>query len=310
MKKTLLICIFFLTECIGYSQTSVFQDGKGESAFKLFGNGIVLNTKDESLSAAVNVFRRGSATKFTRWGINLNLLAKDGIASLKTGDGFLINGNLGLFRGWKNASDPHSLKTAWAYETYVSANLVIERNKLYDINRLTDNVFDQGNAGWKIAVGRSGYYGNWLFGGEINFGQSTNSKDLDALTVSTIQSGSTDLIKIYKEQSAFDKSEFKGKQFNVHLNADIAYDITGKASAGSTDVPPIFGAFHFRYVILESSKPQFNPAIGFYFGNPGNPTSIVGGFNIQETDVFNVLDAKNSSFFKRLGINITAGFKL
>jgi hypothetical protein len=296
-----------------HAQTSIFTDGKGESAYKLFGNAITVNTSDASVSAALNVLNRdldATHTRFNRTGINISLNAKDGLSNIKSDDGFLINGSIGLFKGWKRTSAATDTGSAWAHEYYLSGNFLVDRNKLYDLSKATDKVYDQGNAGWKIAVGKSGYCGNWLYGMEVNFGQSTNAKDLKQLTVSTLQAGSTDSVKIFKEQQAFSHSDFLGAQFNVHANADIAYGLNAQTAANNKDIPPLFAAFHFRYETFQLSKPQFNPALGFYIASSGKPRSIVGGFLLQETDLFNVLSAKNSSFGKRIGISFTAGFNL
>ncbi|OKS84550.1 hypothetical protein [Mucilaginibacter polytrichastri] len=313
MRKVPLLFVLVLgTGTITYAQTSVFQDGKGESAYKLLGNAVSVNTGDKSLAATLKGKDEVSQnnTHFNSWAMNVNLAASDGSSALKSDDGFLFNGSIGASRIWKRVAPAVGNTDAWTNAWYINGNFLVERNKLYDLSLAKDKVFDQGNAGWKFAAGRSGYSGDHLWGYELNLGQATNAKDIKQTTVSTIQSGGTDSIKLEKQQSAYATSVFQGTQFNVQLNADYAWALTAKKAANNADVPALYLAGLFRSKFFQLSKPQINPAIGLYIANPGKPQSISAGFNVQESDLFNVLHAKDSSVGKRIGISFTAGFSI
>jgi len=317
MKRFLLIFIFVAMPCFAFCQTSIFSDGTGQSAFKISGTAITANTKDESLDIAFDVLKRkkvkrvGSYDFFKRWAVDLNLTATKGISSIKSSDGFPINANLGIYRGWKKS--PGLIAGNDMRETYISINVLSESDQLYDLTKATaDASYAKTYPGWKAAIGRFGYCKNTLWGMELNFGQATNASQLTQATVSTLQNSSaTDSVKVFKEQLAYSSSEFRSGQFNVHVNADLAFLLNSSEIVDTTKkILPIFLGLHFRYVGYQLSKPQFNPAIGVYFGKIGAPRNVNLGVNMQFVDLTNALNAKSSNAWKRSTLGLTAGYQL
>lgn len=305
--------ILITSSLLVQAQTSVFQDASGESAFKVFGSAITINTTNQNISFSSDVIRRvgDSSEKFNRWGINAKLTAKEGLANLKGEDGFLIDGEFGLYRGWKitkNIGAGESQEPGWAHEKYVSINADVDRNKLYDFNRVKDKVtFNKGYAGWKLESGWFGYYGNFLWGFSVNGGQKTNSADIKQKSVSTlIQSSYQDSVAAYKQESAYDISELKSDLFFVNANADLAISLVKDVSK---DVGPILLALHLRYQALQNDKNKFNPALGVYISKIRAPRDVVIGVNAQFQDVFNA-SKNDTTSWQRLNLNLTAGFKL
>lgn len=293
----------------GKSQTSVFQDAKGESAFKIFGSAITLNAKDQSLSFSSDVFKRDnqSHTKFNRFGLFAKVTANEGIAALKNETGFLIDGETGIYLGERITSMPGP-REGWAHEKYFSANILIDRNKLYNItNAINEVTYNKGNIGWKLEVGWFGYTSNWLWGMSGNLGQKSNVDDLKQDVVSSLTQTSNN-ISILKQTSAYNFSELKTNLYTSNFNADAAL-LLNRVATTTAGVGALLLGFHIRYNIMEDVKPSFNPAIGLYISKPGAPKDVVAGLNFQLEDAFNVNDADKPTW-KRIGINLTAGFKI
>lgn len=297
----------------GNAQTSIFQDADGESAFKVFGSAVTINTKDENISFSSDFINKAfqSNTKFNRWGVSAKIIANEGIANLKDEKGFLIDGQIGIYRGWKKTKLIGAVASpgpGWAHEKYISLNGSVDRNKIFNVNNLPDNlVYNKGYGGWKLEAGWFGYYGDVLWGISANSGKKTNVDDIKQKVISRLsQSINNDTITVVNQESAYDANQFKTGLNNFNLNGDIGISLTKNFS---NNVGPLLLAFHFRYQALEKSKPKFNPAIGFYISKVGAPQDVVIGLNVQLQDAFNV-DNSDNSFWKRTTLNLTAGFKI
>ncbi|UOQ54325.1 hypothetical protein [Hymenobacter cellulosivorans] len=320
MKKLACLCFALCFAAhSSYAQTSIFEDSKGESSIKAFKNSITVNTADPNIALDFNTFQRRSTTpkskagydKFERLGILAKLKANEGVSALKNEDGFLVDGQLGLYYGLKN-SLPAPIKTdeeGEAYETYFSANISLDRSEVYDLTRTKDVVYAKSSTGWKAEIGRFGYVGNLLYGVGANFGYSNNIEELSTKSIflnSTSLNGNTAV----KSKTAFDITEYKKNLFNSNLNGDIALLLNRQAAAdSSSETPPIFAALHFRANYLDSYKVRLNPAAGIYLAKKGAPRNVVAGLNFQILDLLNSQN-EESSAWDRLSISLNAGFQI
>ena len=308
--KKLCLAALILLSYPCFSQTSVFQDVGGESAYKAFGTTITINAKDENIAFSSDFISRHntSRTRFNIWGINAKATADEGIANLKNEKGFLVDGELGLYKAWKTTSAMPlpAGASAFVYQKYVSLNLRVDRSKLFNLNNATDDiVYSKGYAGWRGELGGFGYRGNWLWGAGTSFGEKKNADDIDQKTISFLEtSKNNDSVSVYTEEKAFDDSEFKGHVKNFNLNADFGYLISkGNATLGS-----LFIVAQLRYKTQQYQKPEFNPGAGIFLSAPGSPSDIVAGLSFQLKDLFNTKNSDNTTW-QRLAINLTAGFK-
>lgn len=299
-----------------HGQVSLFQDAKGESAIKLFGSAFVFNTTNENLAVSLDLFKRSdisgaSFDKFNRWAFNLDLAANEGLVNLKTEDGFLIDGSVGVYRGWKKAAKAAGSGSGWAHETFVSGNLLVDRNKLYNSVLPSDDViYTKGHLGWKFETGRFGYVGDFLYGLTASLKQQTNIGDLTARSVQFLNyASSDDSLRVYTTKSAFDVSQFDGRQHSFNLNADGLLLINRTAATSGTGIPTLFFGLHARLRKVFEQAIQFNPALGLYIGKPGAPRNIIGGVNLQFVDLFNGQDA-NTGVWRRTALNVSIGFRL
>ena len=314
MKRILLIP--FMCLCLSaFSQTSIFQDASGESAFKLFGTAVTVNTKAESIEGSVDLLRRNPNTdRFQRWGINLKLASNEGLANIKGEDGLFVDGTLGIYRGWKKVSPavapPGS--AGWMRERFVALNGGVDQNKFFNSTLSSDDlIFNQSDFTWKFELGQFGYHGNFLYGVGTSVKRQTNIGDLQTKTLRMLNYALyNDSALIYSEKKAFDQAEFTGSNHVFSLNADGAWLLNRVlASTAGSNVPPVYGALHFRYSVAEGSVGKLNPGFGIYLGQPDNPLSVLGGFNVQFIDLFNGADAE-TSVWNRTAISIVVGFKL
>lgn len=316
MKMRYLLLILIFLPFTLFSQTSVLQDSKGESAFKVFEDVLTVNAQDKSIAFSFNTLKRslekkGSLDRFERLGLNLKINSNEGIANLKNSGGFLIDGELGIYLGRKSSTraDIKGDLSGSAHEWYGSLNLLIDRNKIYDINNPTDDlVYTKASAGWKAEVGKFGYKENLLYGVALNFGQETNVDDLQANTISSLVFTPSASTQIFSEESAYDVSQFDSNRFFTRINADFAYLLNRNCIANdSPKVPPIFATFLFRSSYV-NDRAEISPALGIYIGKKGAPRDIVAGVSIQTLDLFNSSDSEDNTW-ERTIINLTAGFK-
>ncbi|MBS1662815.1 MAG: hypothetical protein JST68_17350 [Bacteroidetes bacterium] len=311
--KQLLILTFLLSYYTAIAQVQLFQDAKGESALRLFGNSVSVNTKDQSISFSAgkyyNSISRPEYDIDHRWSGTLELKANEGITNLKDGNNYLIDGSIGVYYGWKKSS-------AYAMpgrtrERFMAASIGDDRNKLFN-NSLPkkDVVYSRGQLVYKLEAGQFGYIGDLLYGISTSYKQQTNINEIQTKSVSYLENDvSNDSILIYKEKQAYDIKEFIGSQHVLSINADAALLINSSQVVSPGNTPPAFLAFHFRYQYIEGRNGEFNPAIGFYLGRHSDPRTIIGGFNIQFMDVFNA-KAQNTNAWERSSINFVVGFKL
>ena len=318
MKSKILIILLLLCSFHLSAQRSIFQDSEGESAFKIFGSGFTINTKDNSIALSLDTLyrkkegARNHPTKFKRSGLNLKLNAEEGIANIKNSEGFLIDGEFGVYKGWKKTTDPKDTITpAWVDEFYLSIGISGERNKYYDSNKSKkDFIFNEGNLSWKIELGKFGYLKNFLYAISTSGGQMSNIENLKQFKVDEQKfTGFNDSIQVFKETSAYNYNKFSKDLWYWKINADFAFFLMNTpVLKNKSEAIPIYMAVHLRYNVLESYKPRFNPALGLYFGKKGSPQKIFAGFNIQVDDACNVANSENS-YWKRTVFNITAGYQ-
>lgn len=318
MKRFLIFCLVTVLSNNVNAQNSLFQDSKGESAFKVFDNSIIFNAADANLGLNFNAFSRSanaSNTEFDRVGFNLKVTTNEGVANLKNDNGFLVDGEIGIYYGKKFTSDPTADMSTpgWASETFISSNLLVDRNKFYNGQDINQSTFNQGELGYKVEIGNFGWYGDILYGVAFNIQQQDNIEDIKQNTISTIiTSGNNNAIQTLRQENAYNILEYKENQNSYNINGDFAFLLNPEDATVLVNnkpyVPPIHGAFHFRFTKLQGAKPMYNPAIGLYLNQTGAPRNVVTGFNIQLLDAFNVEDSDNSTF-ERTTINLTAGFK-
>jgi hypothetical protein len=316
MKQILIIISLLACSSAISGQASIFQDVTGESAFKMFGNSFSLNTKKESIDLSLNVLRRDSRnnTFFSRWALNAKVSANEGLGNLKSDKGFLLDGEFGVYKGWKTTAlmvGPAASTAGWAKEWFLSVNYKLDRSKLYNLGNPPDRrVFSKGFSGVKLEGGVFGYNTrDILYGASISLGVRTNAEDLKPYTISVLQqSSNNDSVLVFKEESAYSLSEFRGHQNFANLNLDFAIPLIKESI--STELPQLSLAFLMRYKILGYEKPKFNPGVGLFIGKPGAPRSILLGISAQLLDAFNVADEQNTNPWKRTVINFTAGFKI
>lgn len=313
--KALLFIAFILPCCVAIGQANIFQDAKGESALKFFGNSVSLSTKDESINFAVGNYYRtthsNAADRFRRWSATLELKADEGISNLKNGKEYLIDGSTGFYHGWKKVSPATGTNTAWEMERFVSGAIGIDRTKLFNTALpLEDMIYSEGKLIYKFEIGQFGYRNHFLYGLGASFKRQTNVDDLKTKSINFLDYSSVnDSTLVFREKQAYDVKEFSGSQHVLSVNADGAFLLNTSSASGSGDAPPAFLAFHFRYQLPESQKSQFNPGIGLYLGKHGAPRTIIGGFNIQFLDLFNAQNKKTNAW-DRAVINFVVGFHL
>jgi hypothetical protein len=301
----LMVGILFLFNCRINAQTSAVQDATGEAAYKVFGSAITINTSDENISFSHDILKRSNSKRFKRFGIMAKITPNEGIANLRNDDGFLIDGELGVYRGWKTTSS-HRALTGWSREIYASINGSVDRNKFYNINNSPDDlIYSKGYAGFKIELGSFGYYGDVLWGLSINAGNKTNVEDIDQKTISQlVMASNLDSLRITNNEAAYDINEFKQNLTFVNINADGFYPLSTDSTLGN-----LYLGLHLRAKAMQDFKFKLNPAIGLYISKVGAPQSIVIGLNLQMMDMFNA-DKSDDSSINRMVINLTAGFKL
>lgn len=317
MKK-LILFIFFGPYYLALGQSNLFQDVKGESAVKLFGNSISLSTGDESINLAFGKYYGAvqslSGDRSRRWSGTLELTANEGVSNFKDGNKYLIDGSVGLYHGWKKVSPVGAAAAAsagWALERFVSASIGADRNKLFDTSLAPKNmVYSKGQFVYKLEFGQFGYCSNLLYGISASFKRQTNVDNIKTKSINFLDYASTnDSSLVFREKQAYDINEFIEDQRVLSLNADGAWLLNAPHVVGHGNVPPMFLAFHFRYQLLEHETGQFNPAVGFYLGRHGAPRTIIGGFNIQFLDLFNA-ENESTNALDRATINFVIGFKL
>lgn len=292
------------------AQTSVFEDAGGESAFKIFENAITVNAKNESISFSSDIFKRANATntRFRRFGISGSISANEGIANLKDKNGFLIDGQVGIYKGWKTTKPigPGITGPGWVQEFYISLKGTVDRNKFFNTATPAELISSKGYGGVKFETGFYGYYGDISWGVSANVAKTTNIAKLSPNTVTTIMQvvGAS---SIEETETAFNTSSFRPSLNAFNFNGDAATLLNPSAAAGGAAALHL--AFHFRYKTLQEYKPLFNPALGFYIAQTGAPHNVTAGINIQLNDAFNVNNS-TSSACKRLVLNLTAGFRL
>lgn len=311
MKHFLTLVLCLLGTSL-FAQNSAFQDGKGESAYKFSGSAATVNTKDESISLAVNTLKAllKKSNKLRRVGLNLSLGASQGLSSLKDDHGLFFTGSVGVYYGLKKAPPAEGTTDAQTAETYASAGFLLDRSKVYDLGNPSGKIiYPVTNGGWKIEVGRYGYFGDFLWAVAGNGGIQTNSKDIKKQTITTlISTSANDSTTATTQESAFKSSEFVDHRLFFHLNADLAWLMNRKKETVA-QIPPIYLALHFRYEAKQYEMPTFNPALGFYAGSVGAPKKIVIGIYGQAIDAFNVSHAQKD-LWQRTALNVTAGFSL
>lgn len=314
MKKLLLITFLF-SSFISMGQTGLFQDAKGESALKLFGNSVAISTQNESINFAAGDYYRTihslAVDRFHRWSATLELKANEGLSNLKDGNKYLIDGSMGLYHGWKKVPSAVGTTAGWALERFISASIGVDRNKLFDTGLPPkDMVYSKGQLVYKFEFGQFGYTGNLLYGVSTSYKQQTNVDEIKTKSVNFLNYiSANDSTLIFREKQAYDIKEFRGNQHAWSVNADGAFLLNESTATGPGNGPPAFLAIHFRYQLLEYQTGQFNPAIGFYLGRHGAPRTIIGGFNIQFLDIFNGMH-ENTNTWDRATINFVVGFKL
>jgi hypothetical protein len=315
MKK-LLVFIFMLSSYLAIGQAGLFQDGKGESAAKVFGNSIAISTKDESISfAAGNYYRTIHKTtfdRFKRWAVIAELRANEGLSNIKDGKDFLVDGNIGFYHGWKKVPLATATTSGWALERFISGSIGADRNKLFNTSATPkEMVYSKGEFVYKVELGQFGYKADYLYGVGVSFKQQTNVDDIKTKSVSFLDFISTnDSTMVFREKQAYDIKEFVGDQKVLSVNADWAILLNRKDAVGPGTAPSVFFAFHFRYQLLEHETGQFNPGIGCYLGKHGGPRNIIGGFNIQFLDILNGQNDDETNALDRATINFVVGFKL
>ncbi len=296
-----------------FSQTSIFHDANGESAYKLFGSAVILNTKAESIEATIDLLRGTRKTDhFHRWGVNLKLSSNEGLANIKGEKGLLVDGTLGIYRSWKKVAPAVGNTSAWMRERFMSVNTGIDQNKFFNtVKPSNEFIFNQSDFAWKFEGGQFGYMGDFLYGVGASFKRQSNIGDLQTKNIRLLNSSLyNDSALIYSEKKAFDQSEFTGENHVLSLNADGAWLLNRVLSSTvGSNIPSIYGAVHLRYMKAEESKGKFSPGVGIYLGEPDNPLSVIGGFNVQFADLFNAEDAKTNAW-DRTAISIVVGFKL
>lgn len=296
------------------AQTSVFQDAKGEAAYKVNGSVVSINPADGNISVNADL-RYGrvkgpdSGTNFRRLGFFAQISANEGLVNLKEASGFPVDGQVGFYYAFIKTA-PITDPDTWVRSFFLSGNLLLDRTRMYLLDDAGGSVImsTEVYTGWKLEAAYNGFKGNLLWGVSVNGGQRTNIDYLRAQTVAFLKS-SVQGVSIWDEQKAYDFTQYTPGVGFVNGNADFAYLLNRKSviKAGK-QLPPVFAAASLRYAILEDELPMFNPALGIYMSRVGAPQDVALGISAQIQDAFNVYDSPLSAW-QRTTLNLTIGYK-
>lgn len=313
-KPALLAALMLLSGQRICAQTSLFQDAKGEAAYKVNGSVVSINPADGNISVNTDV-RYGrvkgpdSGTNFRRMGFFAQISANEGLVNLKEAEGFPVDGQFGFYYAFVKTA-PITDPDTWVRSFFLSGNLLLDRSRMYRLDdvgaqvKLSTEVY----TGWKLEAAYNGFKGNLLWGVSANGGQKTNIDYLSSQTVATLQT-SVQGVNIVDEQKAYNYMDYDPGVGFMNANADFAYLLNRKmVTRAGKELPPIFAAASLRYVVLEGELPLFNPALGIYMSRVGAPQDVVLGVSAQVQDAFNVYDSPLSSW-QRMTLNLTIGYK-
>ncbi|OCA80557.1 hypothetical protein BBH99_00195 [Chryseobacterium contaminans] len=318
MKKSILF-IAFLMFMNHYSQTSMVEDTKGESALSLGSLSVIsVNAKDESLafSTGWNFSRFEKDPEKMYWGVTLKAKGKNGVFNIIKNKDFQYDGNIGLFIGYLSAPSEYSdalnssVLDVTMRNTIFSIEFLTSQFKLYNNSsniKFTDQIYGKGTYGYKIAIGHNGQGSiknkvPYVFGIQLNGGKKNNSSDLNYIEIGDV-SYETDINTnttreiVRGKVLAYDLKEFRDNLGYFNINSDFGVQVKSR----------FLFILHWRYSVMQGFKPRYNPGFGFYLTKEGEPTRIVCGIQYQSLDLFNV-EKSQKSLGQRSSLNMIAGY--
>ncbi|MDR6781898.1 hypothetical protein ABIE26_001613 [Pedobacter africanus] len=312
--KWIIAVSVLLINADAFSQTTVVQDTKGETALPVGAGGVVsINAKEESISASYGItlknlkkLNEGSLKNPNYIGVNFKAKGKNGLASIAKNGEFQYDGSVGVF--YFQDIDDKTVPYNSLFQYYVGMDMIFSQFKLYNPDLGFDKqVYDKNRMGYKATLGGS-FNGKLtekiplVIGLAVNGGQKNNTGDLKAVDISN-SSTVTDPVSgnirtVQKDKtSAYQLSEYRNSVSYMNINADFG--------------PRLFTQYqvllHARWSMQEGRKPQWNPAAGLYFTKSGAPSEIVAGLQVQVIDWYNTA-ASTKSRGERTTFNVVAGF--
>lgn len=301
MKKIILIVFAFCSTAL-QAQTSVMQDGNGETSFQTTKNLIAINAANSSILFSVTPASAGN--------LDFNFTgafeAKEGTTKLFSSGKLQFNGKAGIqFVKHNKIQGPNDTTGKKVTRFFGGFEVLYSKINVYDSTRVFDSqISNQNNIGFKINGGYLSYDDlpwGFVFGGTLSGGIHDNSDNLEQseiITASTVQTEGTQTRMHATTEDVYVSGQIKRSNKFGRINADLGHHFLDKR---------FFVNLHCTYAVEQDIKPKTNAALGLFVLQKAAPMEAVVGIQIQSNDLF---DTANTGFAidKRTSLVLTVGF--
>jgi hypothetical protein len=285
------------------AQTSVIQDGDGETAYTTGASIITLNAAKSELSFSVTA----KDDVIRHWNLTGSFEAKEGTAKLFSENKLQFNGSLGFqyFRNCTKEPDRDDIGDISIEHFNYGVKALYSKISVYDATAAyEDQIFGQSNFGFKANVGYvwiKSILGEWSLGLSLSGGIKDNTDALDQ----------DEIITVYDEQ-------VNGTDTRVHAKTEDVYLaglINRNGAFGNLNVDfghhflksRYYGNIHFNYKAYDEVKPMLSSAIGLFFMKNGAPLEAIAGIQLQTKDLGDTSGA-GLNLLEKTSLVLTVGF--
>lgn len=311
MKYLFTIFALLLFVQKSWTQSSVIQDGDGETSLQLFkSNSVNINAEKESIGFSISPKDyTNKDTKF--WTITSSAATKKGTSNIFKGGEAQFSGKLG--GNLITDKTDYTLDEINIFYQFIGVEFIYSRHNTFDSTKVfKDQIEDQTNLGFRVNYGWNlenvlidkpilKLLGEFTSGISISGGIKDNSDEIkqkEIITNSSIIIDSAQTRSISETENAFLLNEIKTGRGFGRLNFDFGKHLLKRR---------LLANFHLTYALDQGLKPSLNPAIGLFVTEKGAPLNAVVGLQIQTTDWSNLRDS-NKSRWERTSLVLTAGF--
>lgn len=314
--KTVIYLILFLISVSFYGQSTILQDGSGETSLQLMsGNAVFVNLSNELIGFTIQP-KKYSNENPLRYNFTLAAKSKENISQLVSGGKPQFKGKMAVNTIWDHTEygsrNNMNEISAFLYQFFTlegsySRYTVFDDRRTFDNQIYGDKNFGiRMNYGWNLInyVGASDFAkknGGFSFGaaGSVGYGDNTGELDkLHIITSSKIISNGTMERLVSNEKEVYDASEISKNHKYARINADVGmYFLKSR----------FFANLHFNSSFDDHLKPSYNPAFGIFLTGEGAPLEALVGIQVQSNDFFNSR-FPNKSRSEKTDLVLTVGF--